>query len=508
MKKNNIKIWTLSMLSLLIIMASCSDDYLDKEIYGRKSTDEFYKTDQDAFRATIAVYDILQYHYNNGWSSNYLVKTLPSDEGTAGGGGSGDQPQYQNLDDFSYDSQNGGVLGAWRMAYFGIFRANKVVNLVEPANDYRQALIAEAKALRAYNYFELVSMFGDVPLILAEPEQSEYEQPRIASSVVYDQIEKDLREAIDVLPLKSEYSAADQFRVSKGTAQALLGKAYLYQQQWDSAAYFLDQVITSNEYDLHDNYADNWTLAGEFGQESVFEVQFVSTVGYDWGNFPWDNGRLQESNIHIQLMGPRGDFYTAAPGDSLIAGWGFLYPSEEIYNAFVNAGDSARKVNTLMSEAELIAAGGNWTGENVWDYNGFIRRKYGTYINQTNTDAVAELNYATNWRLMRYADVLLMAAEAFYRAGDEGRARTELNKVRDRADLDDVTASGNALFEAIVTERQLELAFEGFRFLDLVRWDRGSQELADLGFVEGKHNKFPIPFDDVIRGSLKQNDNW
>lgn len=494
------------MLSLMTMLA-CSDDYLDKEIYGRKSTEEFYQTDQDAFRATIAVYDILQYHYNNGWSSAYLVKTLPSDEGTAGGGGSSDQPAYQNLDDYTYDSQNGAILGAWRMAYYGIFRANKVINLVEPANDFRKALIAEAKTLRAHNYFELVSMFGDVPLILAEPDQSEYQQERVASTKVYDQIEKDLREAIEVLPLKSEYSAADKFRVSKGTAQALLGKAYLYQEQWDSAAYFLDAVIASGEYDLHDNYADNWTEAGEFSEESVFEVQFVSSVGYDWGNFPWGDGRLQENNIHVQLMGPRGDFYTPAPGDSLIGGWGFLYPSEKIYNAFVNVGDSARKVNTVMSEAELEAAGGAWNGTNVWDYNGYLRRKYGTYSGQTNTGAVAELNYGTNWRLIRYADVLLMAAEAHYENGNEGQARTELNKVRERADLPDVTAAGDALFEAIVTERQLELAFEGVRFLDLIRWGRASQELGSLGF-EAKHQLYPIPFDDVVRGGLKQTDGW
>lgn len=489
-------------------MMACSDDSLDKEIFGRKSTEEFYKTDQDAFRATIAVYDILQFHNNNGWSSSYLVKALPSDEGTTGGGGSGDQPAYQNLDDFKYDSQNGAILGTWRMAYYGISRANNVVNMVEPANDFRKDLIAEAKTLRAYNYFELVSMFGDVPLILAEPDQSEYKQERIASQKVYDQIEKDLREAINELPVKSEYSTADQFRVSKGTAQALLGKAYLYQEQWDSAAYFLDAVISSGEYSLHDNYADNWTEAGELGQESLFEVQYVSTVGYDWGNFPWGDGRLQENNIHIQLMGPRGDFYTPAPGDSLIAGWGFLYPSEKLYNAYINAGDSARRVNTLMSEQELEAAGGSWSGSNVWDYNGYIRRKYGTYANQTNSSAVAELNYGTNWRLMRYADVLLMAAEAYYRDGNESSARTELNKVRDRARLEDVTASGNALFEAIVTERQLELAFEGSRFLDLIRWGRASQELGSLGFVEGKHNVYPIPYDDVIRGGLKQTTGW
>jgi hypothetical protein len=511
--KNIKSIITIMCLGVLAVVTSCSDDFLDEEIYGRKSTEEFYQTDEDAFAATIAVYDILQFHYNNGWSSAYLVKTLPSDEGTAGGGSSGDQPQYQNLDDYNYDSQNGGVLGAWRMAYFGIYRANKVINNVEPVNSYREALIAEAKALRAHNYFELVSMFGDVPMLLEEPSPEEYNQERAPAAAIYDLIEKDLREAIEVLPLKSQYSAADQFRVSKGTAQSLLGKAYLYQQQWDSAAFFLDEVIASGEYDLLDSYAENFQVSGELASESVFEVQFVSDVNFDWGNFPWDNGRLQESNIHIQLIGPRGGegFYEAIPGDSLIAGWGFLFPSEKLYNAFMAEGDSVRRVNTVMSVTELRAAGGDWTNENAWDYTGYFRRKYGTYSDQTSepgSGGVAELNYGTNWRLIRYSDVLLMDAEAHANIGNDGIARTELNKVRERADLPEVTASGAALIDAIVRERQLELAYEGFRFLDLIRWDLADAELSSLGYVEGKHNLYPIPFDDVVRGGLSQNDNW
>jgi hypothetical protein len=159
-----------------------------------------------------------------------------------------------------------------------------------------------------------------------------------------------------------------------------------------------------------------------------------------------------------------------------------------------------------MSEAELIAAGGDWTEPAAYDYEGYFQRKYGSFTTQTGSP-IGELNYGTNWRLMRYSDVLLMAAEAFYRANNEVKSRDYLNMVRDRAGLPDVTASGTQLFDAIVLERQLELAFEGVRFLDLVRWGRAVQELGPLGF-QLKHSVLPIPDYDIRSGNLSQNDGF
>jgi hypothetical protein len=163
-----------------------------------------------------------------------------------------------------------------------------------------------------------------------------------------------------------------------------------------------------------------------------------------------------------------------------------------------------------MSVEELRALGGDWTNPDFFGYEGVIRRKYGPYLTESslaNGGSISS-NYVTNWRFIRYADVLLMAAEAHYRAGDEDQARTELNKVRDRADLPDITATGNDLFEAIIVERQLELALEGVRYPDLIRWGRAPQELGPLGFVSGKHELLPIPNDDVRSAGLEQNPNY
>lgn len=498
-------------VTILFLAGGCSKSFLDQEIPGKASQEDFYKTDADATLATTAAYDLLQAHYNWGWSSILLVKILLSDESNAGGSGAGDQPAYQGLDKYNFDSQNAAVLGAWRMCYYGIYRANKVITYVKPETVLRKRLIAECKVLRAYAYLDLVSLWGDVPLVLGDvPKEVYNKMSRTPKAEVYAQIAKDLNEAIPDLPVKKAYTGGDRFRVAKGTAQALLGRAYLYQEKWADAATQLDAVIKSGQYELEPDFGTAFARVGKFGMESLMEVNYSDKGKYDWNNFPWNNGRKLESNINIQLMGPRSDYYKKAPSDSLLGGWGFNTPTKKMYNAFVQAGDVKRRKYTIMTEAELTAAGGEWTGGSSYEYEGFFQRKYGSFVSETTTEtgAIAELNYGTNWRLLRYSDVLLMAAEAYYRSNDEDRARAELKKVRIRAGLSPVSASGNALFEAIVKERQLELAYEGYRFLDLVRWGRAEQELGPLGFRKGTHEVLPIPDEDVKIAGLKQNENY
>jgi starch-binding outer membrane protein, SusD/RagB family len=505
--KNLIIKSTIVCFTALALTSGCKK-FLDQDVVGAYPESEFYKTDQDALQAVTGVYDMMQAHYNTAWTSFYMVKTLLTDESNAGGNNAGDQPQYQALDDYNFDATNAGVRDVWRILYFTIYRANKVINAVQPETDLRKRLIAEAKALRAYNYLEIVSLWGDVPLVLADiPRGGFTTTPRAPKAEIYAQIEKDLTEAIPVLPIKSQYSAADRFRISKGTAQAILGKALLYQGKWNDAATQFEAVITSGQYGLAPTLGGAFSKASEFGIESLFEISFTSGRNYDWGNFPW--GAQPESNIHVQLMGPRGEFYTKAPNDSLIAGWGFILPRKKMYDAFVAAGDVNRRKETIMSEAELKAAGGNWTGAGIWDYDGYFQRKYGSFETQTG-DPIKELNYGTNWRLVRYADVLLMAAEAYHKAGNDPKGLGYLNMVRQRPGtaLPALSVSGTALFDAIVKERQLELAFEGVRFQDLVRWGIAPQELGSLGFVTGKHELLPIPDFDVKSGGLTQNNNY
>ncbi len=489
-------------LSLLLLTGGCRK-FLTQEVPGAYAETDFYKTDQDIDQALTGVYDMMQAHYNANWGSLYMIKTLLSDESNCGGSDAGDQPGYQQLDDYNFDATNDKVRDAWRMCYFTIYRANKIINRAAATSAQRKQWIAEAKFLRAYNYFELASLWGDVPLVLDDVPPAQYTStPRTARATVFAQVRKDLEEAITDLPLKN---ATQKWRVSKGSAQSLLGKVYLYEQKWTEAASQFETVITSGQYSLVSSVGAAFSRNHEFGPESVFEISYTNMRSYDWGNFPWDY--QPESNIHIQLMGPRGDYYTKAPADSLQGGWGFILPKQKLYDAFITAGDVNRRRETIMSVGELQSAGGNWSNPNAWDYEGFFQRKYGSFATQTGAP-IGELNYGTNWRHIRYSDVLLMAAEANYRASNEGKAQTYLNLVRNRAGLPNSNLSGAALFDAIVLERQLELAFEGVRYTDLVRWGKAATELGPLGFRTNKHELLPIPDYDIRTGGLNQNPGY
>jgi starch-binding outer membrane protein, SusD/RagB family len=495
------------VLAFITLFSACNKDFLEVDPIGKMSVDLFYKTDEDATKAIMATYDILQWMNARDWNSSYLVKTFPSDESNVGGGDAGDQPPYQELGIYTYGPSNAPITAVWQSNYFGVYRANLVLNNVLPETDLRKQILAEAKFLRAYYYFEIASMFGGGPLILAELAPSEYSQPFVNAAALYAQIEKDLTDAIAGLPLKSAYGMSDKFRASKGTAQALLGKAYLYQKKYTEAAAAFEQVIASTEYALQENYSTLFLQESEFGEESLFEVSWVTTAGYDWGTFQWGGARPMENNITWQLTGPRGDYFVAGT-TGLIGGWGFNYPKQSLYNVFAEAGDTVRRPASILSLADLRAMGGDWTNETSWGWDGCIRVKYGTRMDETNGDdgAVPELNYGTNLRLIRYADVLLMAAEAYHMAGDNGSAALYLNKVRERAHLGPF--QGN-IMDAIKKERQMELCFEGVRFLDLVRWGDAAAVLGPLGFVAGKHEVFPIPQDEMRNNSSAvQNNNY
>ena len=208
--KNIIIRTAIAGLAIMVMGTGCKK-FLDQEVPGRLTEESYYKTDQDALEANAAIYDLMQAHYNTQWVSMYMVKTLLSDESNAGGSGPGDQEAYQALDNFNHDADNAAVLGTWRISYATIYRANKVINNVIPENDLRKRLVAEAKVIRAYSYLDLVSLWGNVPLITGDILPSQYTKTlRAAKADVYNQIVKDLQEAIVDLPLKSAYSLAEQ----------------------------------------------------------------------------------------------------------------------------------------------------------------------------------------------------------------------------------------------------------------------------------------------------------
>ena len=505
-------LYKISLLVLVLAFSACSKEFLEVEPTGSKlPSDKFLQTEDEVVTALIGVYDKIQFNYSHGgWASVYFMKNLPADDVLCAGGGSTDQSDYQNLDDFKISADNGKIETIWSNFYKTINACNTIINgvaAIEGATEGMKAAAGEAKALRAMTYFDLVVMFGDVPFFTENPVKTEdFHKPRTAKATIYAQIEQDLKDAINVLPLKSELSGANKFRFAKGAAQGLLGKVYLYEGKYSDAATVLGQVIASTQYDLEPNFANVWDANNEFGIESLFEVSYVSSEAYDWGNFPWGGGN--ESNIEAQLEGPRDVVFDLTNTSLNVRnGWGFNLPTAEIGDLFVAEGKGPRYAASLISAADLIATGGAIKPAPAGghhDYEGYMRLKYVTKTTETNTTGAPELNYTVNWRLLRYGDVLLLAAEAYHKSGQDPKAVIELNKVRGRAGLPLVAngTSGTTLFNAIKKERQMELAFEGSRYWDLIRWGDASAQMSNIGFVAGKHELFPIPLNEIIANNL------
>ncbi|MEO9571967.1 MAG: RagB/SusD family nutrient uptake outer membrane protein [Polaribacter sp.] len=500
------KIFITFILVLFLGVYSCSEDFTVNPKINVEELETYFLEEENVETAIIGIYDLMQYNYGRDWHSAFLVKLLPGDDANAAGGNSEDQSQLQSIDDFdNVSSSNVSIASVWDIFYRTISLSNLVIENIKDSNlSNKDKALAEAKFMRAWSYMELTTMFGDIPLRLTVPGSAEeFGIAKSSRADIYTQIQLDLTDAIASLPEKN--ALADNFRVSKGTAQALMGKVLVFQEKYSEAIPYFQSVISNTAHDLEANPGDVWSINNEFGKESLFEIGYVSTTARDWGNIAW--GGRNESNLHIQLMGPRGDGIFDLTGTGLINGWGFNLPTSKLATAFDTAGDVTRKAATLMTEAELIAAGGAVdasaaTGGVIWDYEGAIRIKYATKSEDTSADGVRELNYSTNFRLFRYAEVLLLAAEAYNKAGgQDAAARTELNKVRVRAGLlPDNTSTGNVLFEAIVNEKYLELAHEGQRFWDLVRWGKASTELAGTGYTS-TNDLFPIPITEIDKNS-------
>lgn len=505
MKKN--KIIYLVAIFFVVMSVSCSKDWLEIEQKGAIPQDEFFNTDDECLSALASVYDMLQVLHAQDWSSLFHMKTLLSDEANAGGENEGDQPEYHEMDDYTFTPANTKINNIWVRTYYAIYRANVVIEKVEPNTPEKEIIVAEAKALRAYLYFELVNLFGQVPLVLHELEPSDYLQEKNTEAEIYAQIELDLNEAIAELPLKSQQ---DNWRIAKGFAQALLGKALIYQEKYSEALTHLNSVISSNEYGLIDSYDRILRSENEYGIESLFELGYVTTEGHNWGNYGfWGQGRAQEQNIHWVLMGPRGDFFE--PGNTgMFDGWGHMPAKEMFYNVF-NSDDPRRAFN-LLSEAEVIALGGslrNSAGELQHEGEGYLRMKYGTWVDETSSTPGDEqaLNLGSNFRVMRYAEVLLLAAEAHLGLGNGSDAAIEINKVRARASVN-YTQLTSATWADLKYERAVELAYEGHRFYDLVRWGDAESVLGSEGFT-AKYSKFPIPQPELdANTNLTQNTPW
>jgi tetratricopeptide (TPR) repeat protein len=382
-----------------------------------------------------------------------------------------------------------------RWNYTGITRANYILEHKDNIDFPRKAhILAEAKFLRAYYYFELVKYFGDVPIIIDKRIGIEEARtiPRSPKAEVYAQIEADLVAAAAVLtPV-----AAQKGRATRGAAKALLGKVYLYQNKFTEAAAIFDEIIDSGQYSLYPDYSQLFSVAAENNSETIFDVEYTGLEGGSYGCLI-----CLEGNAAVGFQGIR-QYTGPVYGD----GNSYNLPTPELYAAFSPI--DPRRAATVLDIEAFIAAQTNpasityaiGAGGHTGYYNNKYIKKQGE-IGLPDNDLTSPVNY----RVLRYADVLLMAAEAHYQLGNPSRATALVNQIRQRAGIPG--ASVNSI-EKVYNERRLELSGEGLRFFDLVRTGQAAQYIP--GFVVGKHEVFPIPQVeiDLAGGTWSQNPGY
>ena len=493
--KNTIIIALLSAF----ILTGCSKDFIDREPVVGTTESTFYQTEQDAVFAINSAYSSLQFEMSPAGHFRWFWGDVMSDDTEKGGSGANDQPALGALENFQGPTNTDFLEAEWAANYEGIYRTNVVLDRVpgiQMDETKKAQVLGEAKTIRAWFHFLQVTYFGNVPLVDRVLAPSEYGIGQSSPAEIWDFIEADLRDAIPSLPTRSEYSLSDLGRITKGAAQGLLLKTYLFQSKWPEAKAVAEEIVNSGEYSLVGDYSSIFTSGGENNSESVFEIQYMNASGGNWGRNNANEGTF--SNV---FQRPRGQF----------EGFGFNLPTQDFVDEFFIEGvEDPRLRSTVFREGDLLGDRGIFTKEATGFPHDFYPKKYFSNKAEEAPFGDPNPNGGSNDRVIRYADILLMHAEASFHTGDEAAARSSLNIVRQRVSMRAVTASGPALLEAIYHERRVELGLEGHRFFDLVRTGRAAAALGPLGYNDAVHSILPIPDSQIqaSNGALNQNPGY
>ncbi|WP_029033814.1 RagB/SusD family nutrient uptake outer membrane protein [Salinimicrobium terrae] len=467
----------LTVFLAIFIVNGCNEEDFELTNPSGLSPETYFRTEAQVQSAVNAVYANLQ-TIGLYTRTYFFAMDLMSREALGNPQLEADKRVYL---EWSFDASHAPISWYWDSAYRGINKANFVINNEEridaiPSSllteEKKDKFIGEAKFLRAFYYFILVTRFGDIPLITTIPESGEG-FPRAPKEEVYDQIEADLIDATQLLLPKE---ATEDGRADRGAAYALLGKAYLYQEQYQEALDAFNEIY--GEYSLEEDYFANFREEDEFGPESIFEIQFDDDLG---NSAVWNSNAAGEDANEVTFRGQEYGFND----------WFNAYPSDDLLDEY-EEGD-IRFDETFYVVGDTFAGG--VIEELPLDRNA-AWRKYQNYYKDVNEDMASGINF----KVIRYADVLLMMAEAANALGMQEEAIGYINQVRERAELPllDLDLVQDEVFDAIVHERFVELAGEQVRFPDLVRWGLAADYLGEYGFQEGINEIWPIPNDEIV----------
>ncbi|MBR1803921.1 MAG: RagB/SusD family nutrient uptake outer membrane protein [Muribaculaceae bacterium] len=533
------------MVTAMAGLSSCND-WLTEDTPGTNKRGDYFVNTETAIEVVDAAYVPLMWEYGtkSTYYSEWFIGDIVSDDALKGGGSLSDMADAYDMENFKTNVDNSLLRGFYEAQWQGIQRANLALESIEPlevdmdaqfTEAMKARLLAEAHFLRAYYYFRLVRVFGGMPLNDRVVDSSnKINHERASQLETYDFIIADLLAAQEALPLKSKYAATDMGRVTQGAAQAMLLKAYLYKagfqkQQGENASdsyaqavKWGEEVVKIKQYSLCPTYFDNFTLAGENGQESVFEIQYIEDPRSDYG----EGEGFSRGTFTLIMQRPRSGFNDSETG------WGFDRPTQNLYDEF-ETGDLRRDATIMQQESGEIDETSLYLG------NSYYNRKYAQTTDGPNATWYHLTHHSRgplNYRLIRYSDALLMYAEACCELGDLAPAVTALNRVRSRVNLPSFpytatiqgqsvafTSSQADLRRAIRHERRVELAMEGNRWFDLCRWGIAKETMdayiagendevkAEYGiFQKGKHELMPIPSEErqLANGKLAQNPGY
>lgn len=478
-------------LFAMLLLVGC-EDVLDQQPYGVISEEVYYETEDDAISGVTAAYSRLQrYLFTNEWTGLDNIPDLMSPDMESNPGFVG----LRQIHNYTSTPENPEVAGLWVNLYNGVYLSNQAIEKISEMPDdvfssgMKSRLLGEVYFLRAWYNLRITQLWGDAPLVTTTLSLDNFYVPSSPQSDFFIQIESDLLEAEDRLPLVSEYNDADLGRASKGAAQSYLGYLYLLNNNPEQAKVALQNVINSGQYALVSDYESLFDGTNENSSESVFEIQFQSNTGDGVGSFS------------PQAYGPGGEF-----------GWGFTRPTADLVNEF-----ETTPIEDPRRAASILSVGEEYEGT---VFAG-IESPYGNkkWITSLGREATYPWYSPVNQTLMRYAEVLLLYAEALNETGASTEAVNHINMVRSRPSVDmPALATGltqTQVMTAVRHERRVELCLEGKSGFDLRRWEGSNIEsyFHDKGytdFIYPKHVFLPIPQTEIDKseGSLAQNPNW